>query len=171
VTNIVDADGVTFVNAGGERGEPRNLDQITCFNCGEPGHYASNCHNKTQGKQGGTNICTCGTEETDNGNGGFSFSQSGAQDIPDSWMLLDNQSMVDLFCNRKLLVNIRPSSTRMNVRCNAGEHTTTMVGDLSGYGTVWYDPKSIANILSLKRVAKKYHVAFEQQEWRFFHHD
>jgi hypothetical protein len=38
-----------------------------------------------------------------------------------------------------------------------------MVGDLPGYGTVWYDPKSIANILSLKRVIKKYHVAFDSE--------
>jgi hypothetical protein len=96
MTNIVDVDGVAFINAGGERGEPRNLDHITCFDCGEPGHYASNCPNRTQGEQGGTNLCTCGTEETDDGNGGFSFSQSGAQDIPASWMLLDNQSTVDL---------------------------------------------------------------------------
>jgi hypothetical protein len=36
-----------------------------------------------------------------------------------------------------------------------------MVGDLLGYGTVWYHPKSIANILSLKCVAEKYHVTFD----------
>jgi hypothetical protein len=40
---------------------------------------------------------------------------------------------------------------------------TTMVGDLPGYGTVWYDPKSITNILSLKRVTDKYHVAFDSR--------
>jgi hypothetical protein len=36
-----------------------------------------------------------------------------------------------------------------------------MVGDLPGYGTVWYDPQSIANILSLKRVKSKYRVVFD----------
>jgi hypothetical protein len=36
-----------------------------------------------------------------------------------------------------------------------------MVGDSPRYGIVWYDPKSIANILSLKWVAEKYHVAFD----------
>jgi hypothetical protein len=133
MTNIVDADRVAFVNAGGECGEPHNLDHIICFSCNKPGHYASNCPKRNQG---GTNLCTCGTEETNDGNEGFSFSQSpGAQDIPANWMLLDNQSTVDLFCNCKLLINICPSSTHMNVGCNARQHTTTtMVGDLPGYG-------------------------------------
>ena len=70
---------------------------------------------------------------------------------------------MDLFCNAKLLKNIRRSNARMNIRCNAGQRTVTMVGDLPGYGTVWYDPKSIANILSLKRVTEKYHVAFDSE--------
>jgi hypothetical protein len=38
-----------------------------------------------------------------------------------------------------------------------------MISDLPGYGTVWYDPKSITNILSLKRVASKYRVVFDSQ--------
>ncbi len=48
----------------------------------------------------------------------------------------------------------------MNVHCNAGICSMDLVGELPGYGTVWYDPDTIANILSLKRVQKKYTVEY-----------
>jgi hypothetical protein len=51
----------------------------------------------------------------------------------------------------------------MNVQCNAGERSTNMIGDLAGYGTVWYDPMSIANILSLSRVIEKFHVTYDSE--------
>ena len=38
-----------------------------------------------------------------------------------------------------------------------------MIRDLPRYGTVWYDLNSITNILSLHRVAAKYHVAYDSQ--------
>jgi hypothetical protein len=46
------------------------------------------------------------------------------------------------------------------VQCNAGIRSTNLVGDLAGYGTVWYDPKAIANILSLKQVRKQFIVEY-----------
>ena len=40
----------------------------------------------------------------------------------------------------------------MHICCNAGVLIVTLIGDLEGYGTVWYHPKAIANIISLPRV-------------------
>jgi len=36
-----------------------------------------------------------------------------------------------------------------------------MVGDLAGYGTVWYHRLGIANILSLAKVKVEYEVRFD----------
>ena len=38
-----------------------------------------------------------------------------------------------------------------------------MEGDLPGYGTVWYHPSGIANILFLGRVWKQYRITFDSE--------
>ena len=37
----------------------------------------------------------------------------------------------------------------MEIHCNAGVASTNLVGELAGYGTVWYPPVGIANILAV----------------------
>jgi hypothetical protein len=81
--------------------------------------------------------------------------------VPKDRILLDNQPTVDVFYNDKLLQNIRKSDTYMDIHCNAGVTSTDMVGDLPGYGEVWYHPNGIANILSLTRVKDKHQVTFD----------
>ena len=81
--------------------------------------------------------------------------------LPPEWILLDNQSTVDVFTNRRLLKNIRRAQKNMFIHCTAGVAKTNLIGDLPGYGTVWYHPDGIANILSLSKVKEKYRVTFD----------
>jgi len=149
---VVGGDGVAFV-ADGTAETPgrqqRDLSHITCFNCGQTGHYSNQCPDE----QGTVNVVN-GVESPS----GFSFSQPGASRIPKEWVLLDNQSTVHLFCNRNLLTNMRKIGSRMAVHCNAGVRCTQLVGDLPGFGQVWCDPRAIANILSFSQVQRKHHV-------------
>ena len=93
----------------------------------------------------------------------FTFSQSGKK-IPDNWILLDSQSTVDIFCNPRLVENIHRVKDRMKIQCNAGTWVTNLVGDLPGYGPVWFDSRVIANVLSLKLVKEKYHIQYDSDE-------
>jgi hypothetical protein len=43
-----------------------------------------------------------------------------------------------------------------------------MVGDLPGYGKVWYNQNGIANILSLSRVESKYRITYDSDHGKQF---
>ena len=72
--------------------------------------------------------------------------------IDENWCLLNNQSTCNALTNEKYLSNIRdaPDGQYICVHCNAGATNTNKIGDRPGYSNpIWYNPKGIANILSL----------------------
>ena len=76
-----------------------------------------------------------------------------------AWVLLDTQSNVDIFCNKRLLKNVRRATgPGLHLRSNGGTMVTRMVGDIPEYGTVWFNPSSLANILSFANIRKRFNV-------------
>ena len=66
-----------------------------------------------------------------------------------SWILLNSQLTVDVFCYPIMLCNIRDAKRDLIMHHNAGTTSVTKKGDLKESGTVLYHPTGIANILFL----------------------
>jgi uncharacterized membrane protein YgcG len=79
-----------------------------------------------------------------------------------SQLLLDSCSTVNLIANKSLLRDIHMVPTTMHIRCNAGVTTTNLKGWLGDFPEpVWYNPKGVANILSLFVVKQYYRVQYD----------
>ena len=63
--------------------------------------------------------------------------------------------------NEEMLCNIQEINKMMHIHCNAGVASTNIVGELPGFGTVWYAPDGIAIILSLSKVKQVYRVTYD----------
>ena len=85
------------------------------------------------------------------------------------WILLDSQSTVDLFANPNLLRNVsHTSGPPLKCHCNGGIQYSTQKGYLPGYGEVWHNPNSLANILSLANVSKTNRVTLDTSKEQAF---
>ena len=49
----------------------------------------------------------------------------------------------------------------MNVLVNVGSIMTNQKSHVRNYGDVWFDKRSITNILSLKNIQKRYRVTYD----------
>ena len=92
---------------------------------------------------------------------GYMFHQITGTHIPNHWVLLDSQSTTSAFNNTIFLHNIRKSKKTLQLVTNGGTHTSTFVGNLGNFGEVWYNERSLANILSLAQVQDKCRVTMD----------
>ena len=60
-----------------------------------------------------------------------------------------------------MVTNIRTADRKLCLGTNGGKATANKKADLKGYGKVWFNDKSITNIISLARMAKKYCVRYD----------
>jgi hypothetical protein len=73
--------------------------------------------------------------------------------LPHRWLLVDSCSSADIFASRNLLRDVHPAPQPIWVRCNAGKVKLTHQRRFGSYPhPVWYNPKDVANILSLANV-------------------
>jgi hypothetical protein len=85
------------------------------------------------------------------------------------WILLDNQSTINIFTNSSLLKNLRKSPTPLKIFSSGGTTDTNIIWDLPRYGQVWYHPLGIANILSLSNLIKKgYKITYSSSDSNTF---
>jgi hypothetical protein len=152
----------------------------TCYDCGEPGHYAGDprCKGKKNKELKGevaqitftgrpTNeymLCTI-----DSSTGLYlkhrATSINETTRINPNWVLLDSQSTIHLFSNRALIQDIMPSEDPIKINSTTGQIIVTHQGRALGVGDVWYAPTGIANILSMsKLIAANYKIHFDQAE-------
>jgi hypothetical protein len=90
--------------------------------------------------------------------------------IPDHFILLDSDSTVSIFRNPDLLTNIRNVTKPLYLETNGGgQQTTYQMGTIANFGEVWFNPDSIANVLSLAQVRKVRRVTMDTAQQPAFH--
>ena len=78
-------------------------------------------------------------------------------------LILNNQSTVDLICNKKLVTRVWNSYESMKVKGNGGAINTTHKAYVKGYGDVCLNEQAITNILALKNVKCKFRVTYDSR--------
>jgi hypothetical protein len=172
--------GLTFVQDGtkklvaGKNGKIQ--EHIQCHKCKFKGHYANQCPtppdgSESQKSQNGetdvqvsTHVLSQSHQMSDGSPMNHIQLTTSTATLDPNLILLDSESTVHVFNNKDLLTDIRlhPKGEVLRVHSNGGCMDSRMVGRF-GDIDVWYNPNSIANILSLALVIDSYRVVMDSK--------
>ena len=89
----------------------------------------------------------------------FNMHGQDAEDI-----LIDTGSTHSVFKSKNMLTNMKMAPHRLRAFTNGGHQDSTMLGDLPGFFTVWYNPQSLVNILSMSDVRKRFRITADTRK-------
>ena len=89
----------------------------------------------------------------------FNFASTGGS-LRDK-IILDSGSSADLFCDRRMIYDIKKSNKSLTLGTNAGGLTCDQEGTLPGYGQVPFYEDAVTNLMSLAKLADKYRVTYD----------
>ena len=98
-------------------------------------------------------------------NGELFILNKGPLSLPDTWLLIDSCSTVDIISSPNLLHGIHHVSNPIWVRCNVGVTILKQMGYLGDYPhPVWFNPNGGANIMSMFNISQQYHLSMDTHE-------
>ncbi len=81
-------------------------------------------------------------------------------------LLLDNQSLVHVFCNQDYVNYIRAAERELSLQSNGGTLPISDIANFNGFEeAVWYSNDAMTNILSLFRVKHEYDVSYNREDF------
>ena len=93
---------------------------------------------------------------------GVLMNQHNISHINPNWILLDSESTDHIFRNENFLTDVKSTTDgeMLRLHTSGGILDTYQKGHFGGF-TVWYNPKCLANILSLALVSEQYRVTMD----------
>ncbi len=81
-------------------------------------------------------------------------------------LLLDNQSLVHVFCNTEYVDNIRAAERELSLQSNGGTLPISDIINFNGFEeSVWYSNDAMTNILSLSCIKREYAVSYDGEDF------
>jgi hypothetical protein len=81
-------------------------------------------------------------------------------------LLLDNQSLVHVFCNPQYVTDVSSAERQLQLTSNGGNLPISEVADFDGFNKeVWYSEDAINNILSLSLVKHEYSISYDGEDF------